>query len=250
HLLFAVEKNGALCGVLSEALGASTSRVFENLDAVVYTSVVKKTLIYPQKEAVHAALLALVTETARAFNGSAVFLVEERLRVPLDGLQIEGAADAAYLDGAPDLVLEDEDGNFSIVDFKSAALPPKPDCLARDADGRALGDFQMPAYYTLLKAGMGKSAARGFFASVKDAKIAPYFAPQKTGRTETARFEDVLEPFRRQTAKYIQSVCTHDFDIYINTIHSVCADCEYTRVCRRSRAAPRPAPAFFGEETA
>ena len=237
---------------LDKALRAITDDTFENLEQYLYTSMIKRKIIYPQKINVYNQIKYVIAEVTRMFPAHSVYLCEEALHAPfLPAVQHNGVSlPAVYLEGKPDLVLEDEAGSRVILDFKSSREPAKKDCFA-EGDG-LLRDFQMPMYNALLQRSCGGGAQAAAFVNIQAAAIKKYFAPAgSSGREKTRTFDELEEIFERQTTMYAYSVLMHNLDTYINKQYTVCNDCDYTTICRRTytiRGAPKTAADFTAAE--
>ncbi|MDR2491158.1 MAG: PD-(D/E)XK nuclease family protein [Spirochaetaceae bacterium] len=220
-----------------KALLAITDDIFENLEQNIYTSLIKRHILYPQKMNTYNQMKYVIAEIARMFPAHKVFLVEEALKAPFlpSRLQSGTSLPAVYLEGRPDLVLQDEAGALIILDFKSSGEPAKKDCFA-EGDG-LLHDFQMPMYNALLQHSTGTGAQAAAFVNIKAASVKKYFAPAGSGgREKTCTFAELEEIFARQADMYAQSVLMNNFNMYINRQYTVCNECDYKTICRRTYA--------------
>ncbi|MDR2602028.1 MAG: PD-(D/E)XK nuclease family protein [Spirochaetaceae bacterium] len=202
---------------------------FSNMDEILYTSVLKKKLMHPQKEKLYVKIKEVIKKMAACFDGCYVFLVEENLKTDFSKIPVNGFS--VYLDGKPDLVLKDKDENYILVDFKSSTLPEKRDCFG-DEDS-VLFDFQMPVYYELLGDNYKKNAGSGVFVNINEGDVKTYFSPGKKGRERTVPFAEVLDPFKIQTVNYAKAVLSGDIASYINKKNKACGACDYKNICRR-----------------
>lgn len=169
----------------------------------------------------------------------------------------EYAAGGYYITGKIDCILTDENGNVSIVDYKSSAksssaFPKIQDCTVRPdysipvsfpANEKLLSNFQIAAYITLWNENHSEEKiSRGYFFSIKDRYFlkvvdenAKPFDPEKKLTTVTPEeYEPTLKCFLSYCDIFAEKVSKMDFSLKEMGIkpYETCASCSFKTICR------------------
>ncbi len=167
-------------------------------------------------------------------------------------------ADAGYyITGKIDCILTDENGNVSIVDYKSSAksssaFPKIQDCTVRPDSNLAgslltgeklLSNFQMAAYITLWNENHSEAKiSRGYFFSIKDRyflkvvdeSAKPFDPDKKLTTVSPEEYEATLKCFLRYCDVFAEKVSKMDFSLKEMGIkpYETCTSCSFKTVCR------------------
>lgn len=190
-------------------------------------------LFLTAEKAVQDAIAGCVTGLFSRFNGYKVYKVEETYELP--------DADSRYfIKSIVDCMLSSPDGEVVMIDFKTTSNSI-PKNLFWDGTDENCPDFQLPVYkYVLENQQKPVKISACCFYSIRDCELKTVYSEIE----ELPVKDDVNEKFLKT-----QDVCLKLVDKYVNYVRennfspeivdvdfSVCSQCDYKSVCRRSFA--------------
>ena len=149
-----------------------------------------------------------------------------------------------YLNGKSDCILEDNNGNCIIIDFKLGSPPKRKDCTGEGSKG--LCDFQLPMYITLAEENerieihnalffsIIKSAPEVIIGSVRDEIYEQNYPKKETDIVLKSGelYNQILKEFELKTNQFAEEITTGNFTIF-ETDYNECNICSYSRICRK-----------------
>jgi hypothetical protein len=190
-------------------------------------SALTEELLLPQKEAVLEKCRVLFEKMLKKFDGCTVAEVEPEPEWEMPGADY-------VLAGRPDLLLHnEEEDDYSIIDFKSGKTPSKNECTSTEGEG--VKNFQLPVYHTLAENRGFAPADAGFFIGIKDAKIDQMFYSPSGDVPKDDRkpsFASVACDVEYKIQRYVREVLDADFENSCNEKYGECLSCDYRRLCR------------------
>lgn len=228
---------GRLPQEYEELINTAVSTVLDTIDVTHHIddkqlSVISADLILAKRESFKNTLKNTLTAFISKFARCAVEATEQTYTAPPP---TDNAA--FYYTGKIDLVLQTENDEHIIIDFKTGDPPKKKICIYNPDDNTSLSDYQI-ALYTYLyeytqnnknQASQPIHISKALFWSITQQKAAAVIGGGKKSSRED--FELTIEQLHAQATVFAVAIHTHRLSAQ-NTDFSSCLSCSYRHICR------------------
>ena len=232
---------GRLPQEYEELINTAVSTVLDTIDVTHHIddkqlSVISADLILAKRESFKNTLKNTLTAFISKFAGCAVEATEQTYTAPPP---TDNAA--FYYTGKIDLVLQTENDEHIIIDFKTGDPPKKKICIYNPDDNTSLSDYQIALYTYLYEYTQNNKnqtsqpihISKALFWSITQQKAAAVIGGGKKSSREN--FEPTIEQLHAQAAVFAEALYTHRLSAQ-NTDFSSCLSCSYRHICRTTYA--------------
>lgn len=188
-------------------------------------------LLLGEHEKILADILPAITEFSKTFEGFTVKHTEKSLTVNMN--------EKFYFYGKIDCILSDDNGELTIIDFKSSKAPKNLEI--DESNPEELPDFQLEMYDYLCgnteEEKLSESENCGFFV-LKDQSFTMTKGKLPDSEEETSdrndSFENVKKLLLEKSFEYVDKIEKMDFSIDDELVtYEKCASCAMRTVCRK-----------------